>query len=661
MGLLDFLKGRKAKDGKDPEISNKKPYIFVSYALANADEVFRIIRQFQDRGYRVWYDKGIDPDDEKAERIENALENASLFLVFLTPESEALVNIRREIDYALNAGKPFLAIYLKETDLTGGLQLRLAAKQAILKYHMSDEEFFYQCSCAFERLGLFETAAIQPSTTESPDLTRLASDREETLNSVSDREKRPVPHYEKADRDYMRRFLQKASPIIYSIASDKIPLGSYASAELTDLLADIIGYEKRKQDDEGALQDLISDRQSLINLYGAVKKEPGFLPLYVEIGKLLRKYGLFDEEVDLLENAIAENHFNEADFVSVKSRLTRAISLRQTDYADMSEAEQIAEDLRKAIQKNPTDRDEIEPLIDKCDDDVVLYEFACNDSLASDLTFVRAEAARRIKRRDYQYALCSHAQSFVKRTVVLNLFETLKGDDLFIARTVLADPDDMNKDHVLLYCEDETLLMLGRLYVYGAGNYCAEKLHAIGSAFPEAYEEMDSAQRRQCEQDWLEYAAELVRSRLIPEDDAVRDRISYIASVDSEPLDMFLSIHHPRKAVRCWHAGKLENPRNIAYIGSWTYDDQIKEAQSVKINSTALITEMLFGDLSAADLVFAFRKPKDLTLQDRFCIEIMKNHPNLTIREHVRKELLRGNIEIPGADLSKPDSLYKDK
>ena len=129
----------------------------------------------------------------------------------------------------------------------------------------------------------------------------------------------------------------------------------------------------------------------------------------------------------------------------------------------MSEAERISEDLRKAIQKNPTDRDEIESLIDKCGDDVVLYEFACNNSLASDLTFVRAEAARRIKSRDYQYALDSHAQSLVKRTVVLNLFDTLKGDDLFIARTVLTDPDDMNKDHVLLYCEDEALLMLGRM------------------------------------------------------------------------------------------------------------------------------------------------------------------------------------------------------
>ena len=37
----------------------------------------------------------------------------------------------------------------------------------------------------------------------------------------------------------------------------------------------------------------------------------------------------------------------------------------------------------------------------------------------------------------------------------------------------------------------------------------------------------------------------------------------------------------------------------------------------------------------------------------------MKNNPDRTIREHVRTELLRGNVEIPGVDLSKPDPLFR--
>ena len=73
--------------------------------------------------------------------------------------------------------------------------------------------------------------------------------------------------------------------------------------------------------------------------------------------------------------------------------------------------------------------------------------------------------------------------------------------------------------------------------------------------------------------------------------------------------------------VACEKTG--ESDIYIAYMGSWTEDDQIKQTLSVRINSTALIPEMLFGDLSGADLVFGFRKPEDLTLQDRFCIAII--------------------------------------
>ena len=309
----------------------------------------------------------------------------------------------------------------------------------------------------------------------------------------------------------------------------------------------------------------------------------------------------------------------------------------------------------RIVRGNESD---IKTTLEQCANDIVLYGIACSSGRERDMISVREKAARLIQNRDYQYALGSHLQSPARTAMILNLYDSLEGDELFIARTILTDPNDVNKVHMLLYCEDEDLLMLGWKYVYGARKLCTERLHAMGSRFPEAYEEMDPRERSECVHDWISYAAETALD-LIPEDDEVRGRISDAASVDSEPLHFFLSMQHPGKTVRWWHARKLENPVYIAYVGSWTEDDQIKEALSVRINSTALITEMLFGDLSGADLVFGFRKPEDLTLQDRFCIAIMKNHPDRAIREHVRKELLRGDITIIGVDLTKPDPLYR--
>ena len=127
-----------------PAYRGEEPYIFISYAHVDQDLVFPIIKQFYDQGYHIWYDEGIAPGNEWTDEIADALAGASLFLVFMTPDSESSINCRDEINFAINDNMPFLAIHLKPTELTGGLKLRVGTKQAILKYNMSDEEFLYK-------------------------------------------------------------------------------------------------------------------------------------------------------------------------------------------------------------------------------------------------------------------------------------------------------------------------------------------------------------------------------------------------------------------------------------------------------------------------------------------------------------------------------------
>lgn len=658
MRLLDFLKLKKTKDRKKREIGEKAPYLFVSYALANADEVSRIIKEFEKRGYHVWYDEGIDLDEKKADKIADALQHAALFLVFLTTESQALANVRREINDALNAGKPVLAVYLKPTNLTEDLRLRLAAGQMIRKYELSEEVFYHQCDDAFERLGLPKTPSGDHSEAVFSEPAQFSSDRKENLNSAMDGDQVFVPKYDKADRDHMRRLLRKATPIIDLIAEDQVPFGSFASAELVDSVVATIGYANANQKDEDALQALRDDRHVLINLYGAIKKAPAFPPLYVQLGNLLRKYGLFDEEVVLLENAMEDNNFSDDHLTKLQKRLSVAGRYRDLDDATMRDSERIAENLRRALRKTPLNVPRIKAMLEQCGDDAVLYDITCDPGKDPDMKSIREKAARQIQNRDFQYALSSHIYHPARTAMILNLYDSLKGDALMIARTVLTDPNDENKAHMLLYCEDEELLMLGWKYVYGARQLCAERLRAIGSDYPEKYEQSDPGEQAEWEENWWICAGETALD-ILSEDRAVAERLAGAASVDSEPLRFFLSMRHTRKAVRWWHAKKLKNPVYIAYVGSWTSDDQIKEALSVKITDPALITEMIFGDLSGVDFVFGFRKPDDLTLQDRFCVEIMKRNPDRAVREQTRAELLRAKCDIPGVDLTKPDPLYQ--
>lgn len=142
-----------------PAYRGKEPYIFVSYAHADAEMVFAEISRFNKQGYKIWYDEGIAPGNEWTDEIADALSGCALFLVFITPNSAASSNVRDEIHFALDENIPFISIHLKETELKGGLKLRIGAKQAILKYNMSEEEYLYKYSSAFNQYG-FEIPAI---------------------------------------------------------------------------------------------------------------------------------------------------------------------------------------------------------------------------------------------------------------------------------------------------------------------------------------------------------------------------------------------------------------------------------------------------------------------------------------------------------------------
>ncbi len=128
------------------------PYVFVSYAHKILLQYIPIITQFNDQGYNIWYDEGIEPGIEWPEEIANALNSSSLFVVFITPNSVASENVRNEINFALAKKLPFIAIYLCETSLTPGLQLQIGSKQDIRKYILDDDSFQRKYSYSFDSI-----------------------------------------------------------------------------------------------------------------------------------------------------------------------------------------------------------------------------------------------------------------------------------------------------------------------------------------------------------------------------------------------------------------------------------------------------------------------------------------------------------------------------
>jgi len=109
-------------------------YIFVSYCHKDRRFVFPVIEYLNKAGYRVWFDEGIDPGTEWPEVIANHLNACAACVAFISENSVQSHNCRREINFALMKGKPFLSVFLEEVRLSVGMEMQLSTMQSILGF-----------------------------------------------------------------------------------------------------------------------------------------------------------------------------------------------------------------------------------------------------------------------------------------------------------------------------------------------------------------------------------------------------------------------------------------------------------------------------------------------------------------------------------------------
>lgn len=144
----------------------REPYIFISYAHKDSDIVFPIIEAMYDRGFRIWYDAGIEAGTEWPEYIAEHLENASAVIAFLSNSALESINCRQEINEAINQKKDFLAIHLHELTMTAGMRMRLSLIQAMFMYRHSSMENF--CSELFRAKILAPCLAAKEQVVPAP-------------------------------------------------------------------------------------------------------------------------------------------------------------------------------------------------------------------------------------------------------------------------------------------------------------------------------------------------------------------------------------------------------------------------------------------------------------------------------------------------------------
>jgi len=121
--------------------SGEKSYIVLSYVHKDMKVVFNIIDKLHKKGYRIWYDEGLELGDKWAEIIGKKIVHCNQLLICLSPDSICSRNVRNEIDLAIRENKDMLVVYLKETRLSSGLKLQIGSVQHINKFEVKQDMF----------------------------------------------------------------------------------------------------------------------------------------------------------------------------------------------------------------------------------------------------------------------------------------------------------------------------------------------------------------------------------------------------------------------------------------------------------------------------------------------------------------------------------------
>ncbi len=135
-----------------------KPFIFISYSHRDSDIVWPIIGQMIKNGYRVWYDDGIDPGTEWDEFIATKIAECGYFIGFISDNYVASDNCKDELNFARDQVENRLLVYIKDTSLPKGMEMRLGRIQAIHWYTFKNEKQFFSKLYSSKNLYSFRDA-----------------------------------------------------------------------------------------------------------------------------------------------------------------------------------------------------------------------------------------------------------------------------------------------------------------------------------------------------------------------------------------------------------------------------------------------------------------------------------------------------------------------
>lgn len=129
------------------------PHVFISYAHRDSERVRPFFDRMLEGNCNIWYDNGIEVGSEWPAQIQKSIETCAVFLPIVTENLVESRNCRKEISYAVAAGKPILPLYLEDTELKYGLGLLLSAERGLRRADFPSDAALLATLLADDRLA----------------------------------------------------------------------------------------------------------------------------------------------------------------------------------------------------------------------------------------------------------------------------------------------------------------------------------------------------------------------------------------------------------------------------------------------------------------------------------------------------------------------------
>lgn len=153
---------------KPSAYTGREPYIFISYAHKDSEKVLPIIDGLQKRGFRVWYDEGLEVGSSWGDMIEEHLYNCSCAVCFISQNFLNSQNCQDEIDYAKEIGKGPLIIYLETFEIPRGFLFRYNRFHALKYEDFTGNDHFLDKLCATAQIVACKDEAAAPPAPAKP-------------------------------------------------------------------------------------------------------------------------------------------------------------------------------------------------------------------------------------------------------------------------------------------------------------------------------------------------------------------------------------------------------------------------------------------------------------------------------------------------------------